>query len=174
MELSLTINGSSLQILVTPDETLLSLLRRSGFFSVKFGGCQQGECGACTVLLDGAPVNSCTILAVQAAGHSIETVEGIGEHPKQGWKTTNGLHVIQQSFVEIGAIQCGYCTPAMVMAAKALLDRELNPTEAQVREALSGILCRCTGYLKPVQAVLRAAAVRRGEIPIPVEGKSVV
>jgi putative selenate reductase molybdopterin-binding subunit len=174
MELSLLINGSLLQCETTPDETLLCLLRRSGIFSVKFGGCQEGECGACTVLLDGVAVNSCTLLAAQVSGHSVQTVEGIGEHPEQGWKTTEGLHLIQQAFVEVGAIQCGYCTPAMVMAAKALLDREPNPTEAQVRDALSGVLCRCTGYLKPVQAVLRAAAVMRGEAPIPVEGTAAI
>jgi putative selenate reductase molybdopterin-binding subunit len=169
MDLALQINGDLLNFSVSPDETLLSLLRRSGYFSVKFGGCQKGECGACTVLLDGSPVNSCSLLALQASGHSIQTVEGMGEHPEQGWRSTAGLHVIQQAFVEIGAIQCGYCTPAMVMAAKALLDIEVNPTEAQVRDALSGVLCRCTGYLKPVQAVLRAAAVLRGEETQPLE-----
>ena len=121
-------------------------------------------------LLDGKPINSCVMLAAQAEGHSIQTIEALGEHPEQGWKTTAGLHPLQQAFVESGAIQCGYCTPAQILAAKELLERNPNPSEAEVREALSGVLCRCTGYLKPVQAVLRAAAVMRGEAVAPVDG----
>ncbi len=163
MIIHLNINTKEFDLEAPPGATLLDVLRREGFFSVKFGGCESGECGACTVLLDGRPVNSCGMLAAQAEGHRIETVEAIGEHPDQGWKKTEGLHPIQQALVEVGAIQCGYCTPAMVLAAKALLDRNPNPTEADVRDALSGILCRCTGYLKPVQAILRAAAAMRGE-----------
>ncbi len=170
MDITLSINGIARQYSIAPSDTLLSVLRRSGFFGVKFGGCQQGECGACAVLLDGRPVNSCSMLAAQAEGHRIETIEGIGEHPEQGWKKTGGLHPIQQAFIESGAVQCGYCTPAMVLAAKSLLEREPNPTEDQVREVLSGVLCRCTGYLKPVQAVLRAAAVMRGEAVPPIDG----
>jgi putative selenate reductase molybdopterin-binding subunit len=168
MILNLNINGSEFEFDSQPGETLLSVLRGAGYFGVKFGGCEHGECGACTVLLDGKPVNSCTMLAAQAEGHRIETIEAIGERPEKGWKPNRGLHPIQQAFVETGAIQCGYCTPAMVMAAKALLEQEPNPTEEQVRDALSGVLCRCTGYLKPVQAVLRAAAVMRGENVRPV------
>jgi len=163
MIISLVINGEVKEIEVSAGETLLSTLRKMGYFGVKFGGCQEGECGACTVLLDGKPVNSCTMLAAQAEGHQLQTIEGIGERDEKGWRKTLGLHPIQQAFVETGAIQCGYCTPAMVLAAKSLLDRELNPTEDQVRQVLSGILCRCTGYLKPVQAVMRAAAIMRGE-----------
>ncbi len=159
----LAVNGVQHNWEAAPGDTLLAVLRREGYFGAKFGGCEHGECGACTILLDGKAVNSCSLLAAQANGHSIETIEGIGQHPEQGWKKTEGLHPIQQAFVDTGAIQCGYCTPAMVMAAKALLENEPSPSEEQVREALSGVLCRCTGYLKPVQAVLRAAAVLRGE-----------
>lgn len=148
---------------ITPGETLLAVLRRNGLFSVKSGGCQHGECGACTVLLDGKPINSCKLLAAQANGHSVQTVESMGEHPEQGWRTTSGLHPIQQALVDSGAIQCGYCTPAMVLEAKALLEKNPDPSEAEVREALAPILCRCTGYLKPVQAILRAASILRGE-----------
>ena len=125
--------------------SLLDLLRREGFFGAKYGGCDHGECGACAILLDGVPVNSCSMLAAQAVGHLIETIEGIGQHPEQGWKKTEGLHPIQKAFVETGAIQCGYCTPAQVLAAKSLLERNTNPSEAEIREAISGVLCRCTG-----------------------------
>ncbi len=157
------INGVQKEMEYEPGTTLLTLLRREGYFGAKYGGCSDGECGACAILLDGKPVNSCNMLAAQAFGHTIETIEGIGEHPEQGWKKTDGLHPIQKAFVESGAIQCGYCTPAQVLAAKSLLESNLHPTEAEIREALSGVLCRCTGYLKPVQAVMRAAAILRGE-----------
>ena len=169
MNLRLNVNSIDKDVSAAPGEMLLSILRREGFFGVK-RGCEDGSCGACTVLLDGKPVNSCLILAAQAEGHAIRTIEAVGEHPEQGWKQTGGLHPIQKAFVETGAIQCGYCTPAQVLAAKALLERNLNPSEAEVREALSGVLCRCTGYLKPVQAVLRAAAVLRGETVEPIAG----
>ncbi len=170
MEINRLINGNLQRYTTAPSDTLLAVLRREGFFGAKFGGCKEGECGACAVLLDGRPVNSCSMLAAQAEGHRIETIEGIGQHPEQGWKKTSGLHPIQQAFVETGAVQCGYCTPAMVLAAKSLLEREPNPTETQVREVLSGVLCRCTGYLKPVQAVMRAAAYLRGEAVPPIDG----
>ena len=162
MKLTLNVNGQSIETRTTPNETLLKALRRMGYFGVKHG-CETGECGACTVLLDGKPVNSCVMLAAQAEGKTIETIEASGEHPEHGWKETKGLHPIQQSFVDSGAIQCGFCTPGMVLAAKELLARNPNPTEDEVREALSGVLCRCTGYVKPVDAVLHAAAVMRGE-----------
>jgi putative selenate reductase molybdopterin-binding subunit len=163
MNIMLKINGSDHLIDSFPSETLLNVLRRSGYFGAKFGGCSKGECGACSVLLDGKLVNSCSMLAAQADGHAIQTIEAMGEHPDQGWNKTTGLHAIQMAFIEVGAIQCGYCTPAMILAAKALLEKNPSPSEAEVREALSGILCRCTGYLKPVQGVLRAAASMRGE-----------
>ncbi len=163
MIVDLNINGRDVHWNVQPGQTLLEILRREGIFSVKSGGCQKGECGACTVLVDGVPVNSCQLLAAQADGHRVTTVESVGEHPDQGWKKTEGLHIIQQALIQTGAIQCGYCTPAMALAALALLEKEANPSEEEVRQALSGILCRCTGYVKPVQAVLQAAAVLRGE-----------
>lgn len=165
MIVKLTINHLERKLDITPRETLLEVLRREGFFGAKFGGCQHGECGACAILLDGEPVNSCSMLAAQADGHQIETIEGMGEHPLHGWKKSLGLHVIQQAFIDTGAVQCGFCTPAMILAAHALLRKEINPTEEQAREALSGVLCRCTGYVKPVEAILRAAAVMRGELP---------
>jgi len=167
MDLNLTINGANHQIDVSPGDTLLKVLRQLGYFSVKHG-CETGECGACTVLIDGKPANTCVHLAVQAEGHRIETIEALGQHPEQGWKSTSGLHPLQAAFVESGAIQCGFCTPAMILVAKQLLDENPHPSEAEVREVLSGVLCRCTGYLKPVQAVLRAAAALRGESVEPV------
>ena len=169
MQIELNVNGKTLALDVTPQTSLLQCLRESGFYSVK-RGCDTGDCGACTVLLDGKPINSCALLAVQAAGKHILTTEGLGEAADQGWKTTPGLHPLQEAFAEEGAIQCGYCTPAMLMTAKELLDRKgyggANPLPldpAEVREALSGVLCRCSGYVKPVAAVMRAAGRMRGE-----------
>ncbi len=167
MKTTLNINQQVQELDIAPGDTLLQVLRRLGYYSVKHG-CETGECGACAILLDGKPVNSCLYLAAQAEGHTIQTIESLGQHPEQGWKITAGLHPLQKAFVESGAIQCGYCTPAQILAAKELLDRNPNPSETEVREALSGVLCRCTGYLKPVQAVLRAAAVLRGEQVDPV------
>lgn len=162
MEINLRLNEQEVTFECTPGQTLLSVLRANGIFGVKHG-CETGECGACAVLLDGKPVNSCTILAAQADGHAITTIEGIGGEQMRGWRGSEPLHVLQSTFIETGAIQCGYCTPGMIIAAKALLDENPAPTERQARDALSGVLCRCTGYLKPVQAVLRAAALLRGE-----------
>ncbi len=171
MKIVLQINGTDHEADIRPSQSLLQVLRSAGYFGVKHG-CETGECGACTVLLDGKPTNTCVYLAAQANGHRILTIEAMGEHPEQGWRLTEGLHPIQQAFVESGAIQCGYCTPAMVLAARALLEQNPNPSESQVREALSGILCRCTGYLKPVQAILRAAARLRGEEVEPIDAGS--
>ncbi|MEW6028232.1 MAG: molybdopterin cofactor-binding domain-containing protein [Chloroflexota bacterium] len=165
MNLTLHINGTDDEIEAPAHTTLLSALRGLGFHGVKFGD-EHGLTGADTVLLDGRPVNAGSLLAAQAEGHKIATIESLGEHPEQGWKTTEGLHPLQQAFVESGAIQCGYCTPAQILAAKALLDENPNPSEEEVRDAIAGVLCRCTGYLKPVQAVLKAAAVMRGDEPI--------
>ncbi len=170
MELSLTINGARIRASVSPGDNLLKILRGLGYFGVKHG-CETGDCGACGILLDGKPVNSCVLLAAQAAGHRIETIESVGKHPELGWKTSQGLHPLQDAFVETGAIQCGFCTPAQVLAAKELLDRNPSPSELEVRDVLAGVLCRCTGYLKPVQAVLRAAAIMRGEQVEPIEGR---
>jgi aerobic-type carbon monoxide dehydrogenase small subunit (CoxS/CutS family) len=146
--IELSVNGDVRHFDAEARTSLLDLLRREGYCGVKHG-CETGECGACAVLLDGRPVNSCLTLALRAHGRSVTTVEGLG--------TPDRLHPIQSAFVETGAIQCGYCTPAMELCAKALLDAIPDPTEAEAREALAGCLCRCTGYVKPVEAVLRAA-----------------
>ncbi len=171
MNINLTINSTQHVLETTPSETLFTALRRLGYYGIKFGD-EQGLTGADTVLLDGRPVNAGSLLAAQAEGHNIVTIEGLGEHPDQGWKKTEGLHPLQQAFIETGAIQCGYCTPAQILAAKALLDKNPHPTEAEIREAIAGVLCRCTGYPKPVQAILRAAAVMRGESPLGTKLKS--
>lgn len=156
MKISLNVNQKSEQLDLLGNESLLDALRTLGYFSTKSGGCVRGECGACTVLLDGKPVNSCMFLAVQAQGHKIETVETFGEQAQQGWKKTKGFDPLQKAFIESGAVQCGYCTPAMLLSAKALLRKNPHPTEEEIREALSGVLCRCTAYVKPVQAIQRA------------------
>jgi aerobic-type carbon monoxide dehydrogenase small subunit (CoxS/CutS family)/CO/xanthine dehydrogenase FAD-binding subunit len=145
----LWLNGDRRKARVEARTTLMDMLRGEGLRGVKHG-CETGECGACTVLLDGRPVCSCLTLALRAEGRQVETVEGLG--------TPDALHPVQQAFVDTGAIQCGYCTPAMELCAKALLDAIPRPTEADARDALAGCLCRCTGYRKPVEAVLRAAA----------------
>jgi putative selenate reductase molybdopterin-binding subunit len=163
MLIKFVLNGNPQEVEISPNWSLLELLREEfGLFGVKHG-CETGECGACTVLLNGEPVNSCVMLAAQIDGKEIATIESIGEHPEPGWRVSQGLDPLQQAFVDTGAIQCGFCTPAMVLAGKTLLGRNSNPTEAEVREALSGILCRCTGYVKPVQAIMRTAAILRGE-----------
>ena len=145
MEIELNINSEVRRVTIHPGETLLEVLRRSGYVGVKHG-CEDGSCGVCTVLLDGKAVHSCILLAAQAEGHQITTIEGIGNR--------ENLHPLQAAFVNLGAVQCGYCTPAMILAAKALLDENPHPTEAEVRDAISGVLCRCTGYVKPVEAVM--------------------
>jgi putative selenate reductase molybdopterin-binding subunit len=164
MRISLQINNKKISKEIEPGLTLFDFLREAGYFGVKFGGCKKGECGACTVLLDGKSVNSCSILALQAEGHVIETIEGVGEHPDQGWKKTKGFNALQKAFIEAGAIQCGYCTPAMILAAKALLKEKENPTEDEIREAISGVLCRCTGYDKPVKAIEFIQKIKSGEV----------
>jgi putative selenate reductase molybdopterin-binding subunit len=165
MNITLKINGIEHFLDIAPSVTLFAALRGLGFHGVKFGD-EGGLSGSDTVLLNGKPVNAGSILAAQAEGHAIATIEALGEHPEQGWKLTDGLHPLQKAFVETGAIQCGYCTPAQILAAKSLLEKNPNPSEAEVREAISGVLCRCTGYLKPVQAVLKAAAEMRGDTPL--------
>ncbi|OQY85505.1 MAG: xanthine dehydrogenase, partial [Chloroflexi bacterium UTCFX4] len=173
MNLSLTINHETKEIEIQPRETLLRALRRNGYFGVKHG-CENGECGACAVLIDGVPMNSCVMLAAQAEGKNITTIEALGQVEEQGWKRTEGLDPLQNAFIETGAIQCGYCTPALILAAKALLEKNPQPNENKVREALSGVLCRCTGYVKPVEAVMQAIREPRVEtgdlgIPVPLE-----
>lgn len=168
MNLFCTLNGQLTDVKTEGKETLLSLLRGMGLFSVKSGGCSNGECGACSVLVDGKIVNSCQVSAAFIQGKQVVTVESFGENPLQGWKQTKGLHPIQQSMIDCGAIQCGYCIPAMCLAARALIEQKPKPSEADVRKAISGVLCRCTGYQKIVVAVLRAAAIMRGESVPPI------
>lgn len=170
MKITITVNSVEKICHIQPGNSLLQVLRAEGYFGAKFGGCQQGECGACTVIMDGLLVHSCSILAAQCDGANIETIEAVGEVENQGWKQTAGLSVLQQSFIDTGAIQCGYCTPAMILAASELLEKEIKPTEEEIRAALSSVLCRCTGYVKPVEAVMRAAAILRGEPVEPLFG----
>ena len=160
MQINLTINDIDKTITCQPGDSLMRVLRREGYFSVRYGS-ETGETGAAAILIDGILVNADILLAAQADGHSIETVEGLAEGTK--------LHPIQEVFIRTGAIQSGYSTPATILAAKALLEKNPDPSEAEVRDALSGILDRESGYVKPVQAVLEAAAVLRGEEPTPIE-----
>lgn len=147
--LELRLNGETIRTEVAADETLLRVLRdKLGAKEVK-NGCTKGDCGACAVILEGKPVNSCLTLALQAHGKEVVTVKGIGNQTRP--------HRIQESFVKHGAIQCGFCSPGMIVSAKALLDRLQRPTRAQIREAISGNLCRCTGYNKIVEAIEAAA-----------------
>ena len=154
----LTLNGKPVELTVANKETLLTTLRGMNLVSVK-DGCHTGDCGMCTILVNGKPVRSCLLLTKDQEGQSITTVEGISPDGK--------LHPLQVAFMETGAIQCGYCTPAHLMTAKALLDANSSPTEEEIREALSGVLCRCTGFVRIIEAVMRAAAVLRGETPEP-------
>lgn len=147
------VNGEEHAVLADPRDTLLELLRdRLGLTGTK-EGCGNGNCGTCTVLVDGAPVNACVMLAAEAPGHDILTIEGLG----QG----SSLHPIQQAIVEHGGTQCGFCTPGIVLAAKALLDENPRPTDDEIRHAIAGNLCRCTGYDKIVSAI--AAVATAGE-----------
>ena len=157
MKIQLTINGKTHDFDCLPGDTLFAVLRRLGYYGVKFGD-EQGLSGSDTVIFDSKPVNSSLILAAQAEGHAIVTIEGLGEHPDQGWRKTEGLHPIHQAFVESGAIQCGYCTPGMIMAGKALLDKNPHPTHDEAAQAISGNLCRCTGYAQIVEAIVAAPA----------------
>ncbi len=163
MNIHLTINGKEQTLAIEPGELLLHTLRKMGNYGVKHG-CETGECGACAVILNDKLVNSCTMLAAQADGGIITTIEGLA--PKEPGQR-GALDRIQQAFVQTGAIQCGYCSPAQILAAKLLLDKTPYPTEAEAREALAGVLCRCTGYVKPVEAVLRAAKGALAEPPTP-------
>ena len=154
MEVELRINSVVKSLEVAANESLLAALRREGYYSVRHG-CETGECGACTVLIDGLPRPACVTFAAQVGGCTLTTVESLG--------TARALHPLQQAFVETGAAYCGFCIPGMLLSAYALLKGNPDPSEEDVRDAVSGHLCRCTGYLKPVEAVLRAAAVMRGE-----------
>lgn len=144
-EMTFTINEKNYVVTTDPSMRLLDLLRDVLHLPGTKEGCSEGECGACTVLVDGEPVNSCLMLAGQAQGHRILTIEGIS--------VDGELSRLQQAFVQAGAVQCGFCTPGMIMASKALLDKNPNPTDAEIQVALSGNLCRCTGYKKIIDAV---------------------
>jgi aerobic-type carbon monoxide dehydrogenase small subunit (CoxS/CutS family) len=146
---TLDVNGVSYPVSVEPDRSLLSVLRTEVGLTGTKEGCDDSECGACMVLLDGKPVNSCSYLALQAAGREVTTVEGLADG--------DTLHPLQRAFLEEGGVQCGFCTPGMLISARALLDTNPRPTEDEVRLALGGNLCRCTGYSNIVSAVLRAA-----------------
>jgi carbon-monoxide dehydrogenase small subunit len=143
------VNGIERNLNVRNNQTLLQVLRYDLKLTGTKQGCSIGECGACTVLMDGDPVNSCLVMAVKAQGKEILTVEGLGSRER--------LHPLQKAFVEYGAVQCGFCTPGMLMASKALLDRTANPSRDVIRDAISGNLCRCTGYLQIIEAVEAAA-----------------
>ena len=149
MKIAITINGERQEADVWEGESLLFALRERFGLPGSKNACEQGECGSCSVLLDGELVCSCLVLAVQADGHVIVTVEGLGDG--------DGLHPVQDAFVETGAVQCGFCTPGLVVATAALLERNPDPTDDEIREALSGNLCRCTGYQKIFDAVRLAA-----------------
>ena len=145
-EINLVINGESYQVFVKASETLLDVIRdRIGLTGTK-KGCDVGDCGSCVVLIDGVPVSSCLVLAVEARNKEITTIEGLADG--------ENLHPVQKAFVEHGALQCGFCTPGMILTAKAFLDENPHPTEHEVKEAISGNLCRCTGYTKIVEAIL--------------------
>jgi aerobic carbon-monoxide dehydrogenase small subunit len=149
VHITTTINDEEMEFLCEPRQSLLEVLRETiGLMGTK-EGCNNGNCGSCNVLLDGMLVNSCLVLAVEIQGRSVTTIEGIA--------TQQGLHPLQQKFIEHAALQCGYCTPGFIVAGKALLDQNPNPSEQEVREWLAGNLCRCTGYDRIVRAVLDAA-----------------
>jgi carbon-monoxide dehydrogenase small subunit len=149
VHITATINDEEMEFLCEPRQSLLEVLRETiGLMGTK-EGCNNGNCGSCNVLLDGVLVNSCLVLAIEVQGRSVTTIEGIA--------STEGLHPLQQKFIEHAALQCGYCTPGFIVASKALLDRNPNPSEQEVRAWLAGNLCRCTGYDRIVKAVLDAA-----------------
>jgi carbon-monoxide dehydrogenase small subunit len=146
-----TINGEEIEFLCEPRQSLLEVLRETLGLTGAKEGCNNGNCGACNVILDGALVNSCLVLAVEVSGRNLTTIEGIA--------TPQGLHPLQEKFIAQAALQCGFCTPGFIVASKALLDQNPNPSEGEVRQWLAGNLCRCTGYDRIVRAVLDAAPV---------------
>jgi len=148
-EIVLNVNGTNYKLNIEPRRTLVEVLRDSLGLTGTKKSCNEGECGACTVLMDGKPVASCLVLAIDAQGKEIVTIEGLAEGEK--------LHPIQEAFLKNGGIQCGFCTPGMVMSAKALLDENPTPTSTEVRKAISGNLCRCTGYQQIVDSIMAAS-----------------
>jgi carbon-monoxide dehydrogenase small subunit len=150
MRVELSVNGSTIAVDVEPRRTLLDCLREDAGLKGTHAGCEHGVCGACTILLDGEPVRSCLMLAVQADGHAITTIEGLSPGPGE-------LTVLQDAFCETHGLQCGYCTPGMILAGQALLARTLTPTRDDIVDAISGNICRCTGYGQIVEAIALAA-----------------
>lgn len=151
------VNGERVEVDVEPHWTLLKVLREKLHLTGTRSGCEMGDCGACTVIFNGRAVNSCLTLVVEVEGGSVSTIEGLGKDDQ--------LHPIQRAFIDHGAIQCGFCTPGMIMAVKALLDKNPSPKEDEVRQALAGNICRCTGYVKIIEAVLSASqAMNTGEV----------
>jgi carbon-monoxide dehydrogenase small subunit len=153
--IQLTVNGDSDTLETETDRTLLEVLREDLGLTGTKEGCGKGECGTCTVLLDGKAVTACLVLAVAADGKTVTTIEGLADE--------EGLHPLQRAFIDHGAIQCGFCSPGMILSAKALLDEKSNPTEEEVRMAIVGNLCRCTGYTKIVAAILSVARGNKEE-----------
>ena len=143
-----TLNGKEVEVKVKPNTTLLDLLRRKLKITSVKRGCERGECGACTVLIDNQPVNSCLVLAPQVDGKNVVTIEGIVKNGE--------LHPIQEAFIETGAVQCGFCTPGIILTLKALFDSNPDPSEEDIRKAIEGNLCRCTGYTKILEAAILA------------------
>ena len=166
IRLSLRVNSEPVEILVDLYKTLLEVLREDLGLTGTKHGCELGECGACAVLVEGRPVLSCLLLAAECEGADVRTVEGLGSGA--------GLHPVQESFADLGAAQCGYCTPGMLMTACALLERNPSPDRREIREALAGVLCRCTGYLQIFEAVEEAArrAREKGATPETRQGEA--
>jgi carbon-monoxide dehydrogenase small subunit len=163
MEVSMTVNGREVSGVVEPRTLLVHFIRENLHLTGTHVGCETGYCGACTVHVDGAPVKSCTMLAVQADGSTVTTIEGL---------SSNGdLHPVQEGFWERHGLQCGFCTPGMIMSSAALLENNANPTEDEIRHGIEGNLCRCTGYHNIVRAVEYAGAKARGEEPPPPDWK---
>ncbi|MDH3455823.1 MAG: (2Fe-2S)-binding protein [Gemmatimonadota bacterium] len=154
-QIQFVVNGEPTEVLFAPHKTLLEVLREDLGLTGTKHGCELGECGTCAVLLDGMPVLSCLVLALACDGTAVDTVEGMADGP--------ALHPLQETFADLGAAQCGYCTPGFLMTAKGLLERNPSPSRDDIKEALAGNLCRCTGYLKIYEAVELAAARMRGE-----------
>lgn len=147
--LKFNLNGEPVEVLVSPSDMLVDVLREKLKLTGTKKGCGKGECGACTVILNGEAVNSCLVPALKAMDADVETIEGIGSPEK--------FHPVQETFMDMGAIQCGFCTPGMIMSAKALLDKNKKPSREEVKEAIAGNICRCTGYVKIEEAILAAA-----------------
>jgi aerobic-type carbon monoxide dehydrogenase small subunit (CoxS/CutS family) len=159
--ITLTVNGEKTELAFAPHKTLLEVLREDLRLTGTKHGCELGECGTCTVLLDGTPVLSCLVLGLACEGHAVKTVEAMASGGR--------LHPLQETFADLGAAQCGYCTPAFLLAAEALLAANPTPTREEIKDALAGNLCRCTGYIKIYEAVELAAARLRGEDAKPSE-----